>query len=60
MNFMRWSLSGKTFKYKQISLTPLGLLTLTACGGGGGGGGGSSISVSTYSIGGHAVAVPID
>jgi death-on-curing protein len=53
---MRWSFTSKTFKYKQTSLTPLGLLTLAACGGG------STPTVSSLSsttISGTAVAGPI-
>jgi hypothetical protein len=55
------SFSVQTFKNKQKSLTPLGLLTLAACGGGSGGG--SSVSVSnpsSYVVAGSAVAGPID
>ena len=50
----------KNTRIFKTSLTPLGLLTLAACGGGGGGGS-SSISVSNnYSVSGNAVAGPID
>ena len=52
-------MSAGKYKYNPSSLTPLGLLTLAACGGGGGSGS-VSVSNSTYTVSGNAVAGPID
>ena len=56
----RWQKNtGKPFT--PYSLTPLGLLTLAACGGGGGGGSSPSVSGSSSStVSGNAVAGPFD
>ena len=47
-------------KASSITLTPLSLLTLAACGGGGGGGGTSSSAPLSVTVSGNAVAGPID